>query len=351
MTPAPADRNMFSNADEFPPLPQAAAAFQAPPLATPTKAQPRATHTYTYSKAAQASLLARPKTPPSTPPTTRPPPQRQAQPQPATSHPPKQPSQQQSTATPQSPTVQWPAPCRNPQEIQLRPQRGAGGQQLKQQVPGSVQPQQLLQRQSPSSPKSAQPVHFALPGAQQSRPGSIHPCALGQITQQPPQSPVVQQLCSPVAQQPRSPITQQPRLLITQHARNQQVHAQPQIIHPHPLAANIRLSRQPEAPMLVGGGGRKPTVKRIKLPLVSHTPWGNQQSGLAPGAIKSPAELPPLGAAPAGKRQQQQPGAHHGKRKERQPLPLHVCNSYIPGTRDVWDLLHQKHEGMKRPKG
>ena len=93
MTPAPADRNVFSNADEFPPLPQAAAALQAPPLATPTKAQPRATHTYMYTKAAQASPLAPPKTPPSIPLMTRPPPQRQAQPQLATSHPPKQPSQ------------------------------------------------------------------------------------------------------------------------------------------------------------------------------------------------------------------------------------------------------------------
>ena len=313
MTPAPADRNVFSNADEFPPLPQAAAALQAPPLATPTKAQPRATPMYT--KAAQASPLALPKTPPSTPPTTRPPPQRQAQPQLATNHPPKQPSQQQSTATPQSPTVQWPAPRRNPQEIQLRPQRVAGGQQVKQQVTGSAQPQQLLQRQSPSSPKSAQPVHFARPGVQQSRPGSVHPRALGQTTQQPPRSQVVQQ--------PRSSITQQPRSPVAQHARpprDQQVHAQPQITQPRPLAANARLSRQPEAPMLGGGGGsRKPAVKPSKLSLASHTTWGNQQSGLAPGAIESPAEFPPLGAAPAGKRQQQQqPGAHQGKRKERQ---------------------------------
>ena len=68
-----------------------------------------------------------------------------------------------------------------------------------------------------------------------------------------------------------------------------------------------------------GAGGRKLAVKPSKLSLTSHTTWGNQQSGLAPGAIELSAEFPPLGAAPAGKRQQQQqPGAHQGKRKERQ---------------------------------
>ena len=60
--------------------------------------------------------------------------------------------------------------------------------------------------------------------------------------------------------------------------------------------------------MLVGA--RKPVVKPSKLSLASHSSWGNQQAGLAPGAIESPAEFPPLGAVPTRKRQQQQqPGA------------------------------------------
>ena len=196
ITPAPADRNVFSNADEFPPLPQVAAAPQAPPLVTPTKAQPRASCTYT--KAAQALPLALPKTPPSTPPTTRPPLQWQEQPQPAT----KQPSQQQSSTTPQSPTVQW--------------------------------PQQ--QRQSPSSPKSAQPS--ARPGVQQSRSGGVHPRAPGQNSQQPPRSPVAQQP-PPVAQYARPP-------------GNRQVHVQPQITQLRPQAPNARLSRQPEVEGKIG---------------------------------------------------------------------------------------------------
>ena len=336
MTPAPADRNVFSSADEFPPLPQAAVAPQAPPLVTPTKDPPRAILTYT--KAAQA--------PPKTPPTTRPPPQQlQALPRPVTGHPPKRqpPQQQPSTTTPQSPTIQWQTQRRNPQEIQLRPQTqkmvaapiaaavGAGRAQQK-------------QRESPNSPKSAQPVAQAW--MQQSRPMGGQPRVLGQMTQQPPRSPVAQQPRSPigqqsrspvaqqprspVGQQPRSPITQQPRSPVAQHTRppgNRQLpHAQPQLTQPRPQAVNARLSRQSEAPLLGNGGGgggnRRFVVKPSKLSLASHARWGNQQNELAPGAIESPAEFPPLGApGPNGKRQQQQPGPpHQGKRKERQML-------------------------------
>ena len=92
--------------------------------------------------------------------------------------------------------------------------------------------------------------------------------------------------------------------------------------------------------MLVGA--RKPVVKPSKLSLASHSSWGNQQAGLAPGAIESPAEFPPLGAVPTRKRQQQQPGTWQqqpgaqqqqpgswqqqqpgaqGKRKERKQVP------------------------------
>ena len=69
-----------------------------------------------------------------------------------------------------------------------------------------------------------------------------------------------------------------------------------------------------------GGGNRRPAVKPSKLLLASHARWGNQQNELAPGAIESPAEFPPLGVPDSnGKRQQQQPGPpHQGKRKERQ---------------------------------
>ena len=350
ITPAPAGRNVFSNADEFPPLPQAAVAPQAPPLATPTKDPPRAIPTYT--QAAQAP----PKPPPSTPPTARPPPlQQQALPQATSGYPPKrQPPQKPSTTTPQSPTPQWPAQRRIPQEIELRPQRviaSVGRQQLKQ-VPASAQ---LQQRQSPTSPKSvAQPV--AQPGAQPSRPQGGHPRVLGQMPHQPPRSPMGQQPRSPIARQPRSPVAQQPRSPIAQqprspvghharppssvtqqprspvghHARppgNRQVHTyQPQFTQPHPQAANARLSRQSEAPSMLGGGGggssRKPAdIKPSKLSLASHATWGNQQQPeLAPGAIQSPAEFPPLEASAtrAGKRQQQPGLPRQGKRKERQ---------------------------------
>ena len=358
MTPAPADRNVFSNADEFPPLPQAAGAPQAPPPATPTKDPPPTRAIPTYNKAAQA------------PPTTRPPPQqREALPQPTGGHPPakRQPPQQQSTATPPSPTIQWPAQCRNPQEIQLRPQSknpheiqlrpqrvmasgggGGGGQQLKQ-VPGSAHKQQ---RQSPSSPKSAQqPV--ARSEAWQSRPVGSHPRVLGQMPQQQqqPRSPIAQQPRSPVGHQPRSPVGHQPRSPvghqprspvgqqlrspIAQHARppgNRQahVHAQPQFTHqPHPQAANGRvngrLSRQPEAPVLGGRGvnGRKTANKPSKLSLASYSNWADQQPVLPPGAIQSPAEFPPLGApaTAAGKRQPQPVQPHQGKRRERPQVP------------------------------
>ena len=352
MTPAPADRNVFSNADEFPPLPQAAGAPQAPSPATPTKDLPPTRAIPTYNKAAQAPPMIRP-----------PPQQREALPQPTGGHPPpkRQPPQQHSTSTPQSPTIQWPAQRRNPQEIQLRPQRvvatGGGGQQLKQ-VPGSAQ---QLQRQSPSSPKSAQqPVAVARSEAWQSRQVGGHPRALRQMPQQQqPQSPIAQQPRSPVGQQPRSPIAQQPRSPaghqprspIAQQPRSPvgqqprspvaqrtrppgnrqaQVHAQPQFTHqPHPQAANGRangrLSRQPEAPMLGGHGvnGRKTAVKPSKLSLASYTTWADQQPELPPGAIQSPAEFPPLGApaTAAGKRQQQPVPPHQGKRRERPQEP------------------------------
>ena len=352
MTPAPADRNVFSNADEFPPLPQAAGAPQAPPPATLTKDPPPTRAIPTYNKAAQA------------PPTTRPPPQqREALPQPTGGNPPakRQPPQQHSTATPPSPTIQWPAQRKNPQEIQLRPQSknpqeiqlrpqrvvasgggGGSGQQLKQ-VPRSAQQQQ---RQLPSSPKSAQqPVAAARSEAWQSRPVGGHPRALGQMPQQQqqprssiaqqPRSPVGHQPRSPVGQQPRSPVAQQPRSPIAQHARppgNRQPHvrAQPQFTHqPHPQAvngrANGRLSRKPEAPMLGGRGvnGRKPANKPSKLSLASHTTWADQLPELPPGAIQSPAEFPPLGApaTAAGKRQPQHVQPHQGKRRERPQIP------------------------------
>ena len=330
ITPAPAGRNVFSNADEFPPLPQAAVAPQAPPLATPTKAPPRAIHTYT--QAAQAP----PKSPPSTPPTARPPIlQQQALLQATSGYPPKrQPPQKPSTATPPSPTPQWPAQRRIPEEIQLRPQRvmaSAGGQQLKQ-VPASAQ---LQQRLSPTLPKSV-----AQPGAQPSRPQGGHPRVLGQMPHQPPRSPIARQPRSPVAQQPRSPIAQHPRLPVAQQPhspvghhvrppgnRQVQVHThQPQLTQPHQQAANTRLSRQSEAPSMLGGGGgggnRKPAdIKPSNLSLASHATWGNQQQPeLAPGAIQSPAEFPPLEAPAtrAGKRQQQPGLPRQGKRKERQ---------------------------------
>ena len=173
MMPAPADRNVFLNADEFPPLPQTAGAPQAPRPATPIKDPPPTRAIPTYNKAAQA------------PPTTRPPPkQREALPQPTVTggHPPvkRQPPQQHNTTTPPSPTIQWQAQCKNPQKIQLRSQRvvatsgGGGGGQLLKQIPGSAQ---QLQKQSPSSPKSAQqPV--ARSEAWQSRPVGGHPVIL-----------------------------------------------------------------------------------------------------------------------------------------------------------------------------
>jgi hypothetical protein len=180
----------------------------------------------------------------------------------------------------------------------------------------------------------------------QSRPIGANPRALGQMPQQQPRSPMEQQSMgqqprspvgqqprSPVSQKPRSPIAQQPHSPIARHARppgNRQVHVQPQFTQPHPHAANARLSRQPEATLLNGGGGgRKPANKPSKLSLASHSTWGDQQPELAPGAIQSPAEFPPLGApaTTGGKRQQQQSGPPRQIWRERKERPQVPSNS------------------------
>lgn len=59
--------------------------------------------------------------------------------------------------------------------------------------------------------------------------------------------------------------------------------------------AHSKPSRQAQAYSTLAG--KKSAARPSKLP------WGNDNSGLAPGALESPAEFPPLGAMSKGKKQ------------------------------------------------
>lgn len=309
------NNDVFSTADEFPPL-QPSAAPQAPP---------------TY------------QAPPPSQPVTR----SQTRPQPA--------SRQQPLAAivvQQSPNTSQP-PQHVPQEIQLRPQQ-VRPQQMKQ---IQLRPQQISTQQTKQAPRSAQPKQtptsprqvqsrsiLGQPGMQQSRMPVHPPQATGSQQRQSPSSPrqAVMQPTLPQTlrnqsrtQQSVHPRPQQARQSNLQQSRQpggQQTHTHGFQLRPQVAAGvNSRLPRQAEPYSMLTG--RQTAAKPSKL----H--WGEREQGLAPGAIESPAEFPPLGAAPVGKKQRPGP----------QPKPR---GRQIPSNsiRELSSRQMRKNDEKKSPK-
>ena len=265
MTPA-TNNNVFSSADEFPPLPQSAVP-QTPPPSLPL----RSTHSPAQLPTEQPSM---------------------------------------ASMVQQSPSKPHPL-RRSPQDIQLRPQQ-VSAQPAKQnpwstQVrnsPNSPQPWQVqTRRMSPLTEQTRTVVHpraralsaeeIKTSGSQQTRPVSIqqtHPSA--------------KQTRPPGAQQTRPSAIQQTRPLAIRQTRpksTSQLAASP---------VHNKHSSQPQPYAALAGKRSEARPSKLK--------WGDEEdSGLAPGAIESPAEFPPLGASPKGKRKKQRSGSQ-SKQKERQ---------------------------------
>ena len=266
--PPSANNDLFSSADEFPPLPQSTLP-QAPPPSLPL----RNTHT-------------------------------QAQPSP------EQPSL--APAVQQSPSKPHPS-RRNPQDIQLRPQQVAGAQQAKQN-PWSTQA-----RNSPGSPQTGLTRRVS-PLTELSRPLG-HPRGRA-LSAEETNTSGGQQGRSVSAQQPRPSGTQQPRPSKTQQphpsdsqqtrpvaVRQTRPKSTSQLVSP---PVHNRPSNQPQGYAALAG--KRSGVRPAKLR------WGDEEEpGLAPGAIESPAEFPPLGASAKGKgRKKQQRSSSQSKQHERQ---------------------------------
>ena len=300
MTPS-TNNNVFSSADEFPPLPQSAAP-QTPPPSLPL----RNTHS------------------PAQPPTEQPSMASMIQQSPSKPHPPR----------------------RSPQDIQLRPQQVSA-------QPAKQNPWSTQVRNSPNSPQLWQvQTRRVSPLTEQSRT-VVHPRARALSAEETKTSgsqqtrPIsIQQTRPPGAQQTRPPATQQTRPSGVPQTRPSAIQqTRPLAVRQtrpkstSQLAASPVHNKQSSQPQPYAAlAGKRSEARPSKLK------WGDEEdSGLAPGAIESPAEFPPLGASPKGKRKKQR-SASQSKQKDRQVPSNSIRDLSSKQTRRREEVKSQEDE-------